>query len=219
MKYCMRCGYENQDTARFCQNCGAPLSAAEPPAGAAPDSEKTALPATPAPEPADEDQTVLLNHTAAQGAANNMMGAASLGTEPAAALQEDDATVLLASSPSAEPAEGGDETVLLGGPSGAAAYPPPPQQEIPAAVPSSDRTPTEYLFAGEPTPAAGQSEYIPPVQQGWPVPAGNAAPPFIPPQNPAVQKAGEPGKKKRRGLWITLICVLAVVVLGAVTAG
>ena len=38
-------------------------------------------------------------------------------------------------------------------------------------------------------------------------------------QNPAVQKAGEPGKEKRRGLWITLICVLAVVVLGAVTAG
>lgn len=253
MKYCMRCGYENQDTARFCQNCGAPLSAAEPPAGAAPDSEKTALPATPAPEvsgqnnetaqlsqpvdntagqgdetvllnapapePADEDQTVLLNHTAAQGAANNMMGAASPETEPAAALQEDDATVLLASSPLAEPAEGGDETVLLGGPSGEAAYTPPPQQEIPAAVPSSDRTPTEYLFAGEPTPAAGQSEYIPPVQQGGPVPAGNAAPPFIPPQNPAVQKAGELGKKKRRGLWITLICVLAVVVLGAVTAG
>lgn len=86
----------------------------------------------PTPEPADEDQTVLLNHTAAQGAANNMMGAASLETEPAAALQEDDATFLLASSPSAEPAEGGDETVLLGGPSGAAAYPPPPQQEIPA---------------------------------------------------------------------------------------
>lgn len=30
MKYCSQCGYENQDVAKFCENCGAPLAAGSP---------------------------------------------------------------------------------------------------------------------------------------------------------------------------------------------
>lgn len=195
----------------------APPPAVEP----APDSEKTVLLTTPAPEVSNQnDETVQLPQPV-----NNSAG-------------QEDRTVLL-DSPALETADG-DRTVLLNNTAAAeinrnmtetasaktepiAALPEDDATVLlassPAAVPPPDRTPTQYLFAGEPNPAAGQPEYVPPVQQGGPVPVDNVAPPFIPPQNPEAQRATKPGKKKRRGLWVTLICVLAVVILGALTVG
>ena len=227
MKYCTQCGKPNPDEAAFCVNCGEPFRIRWNP-GADGDGGEDAtvlLPQAPTEESAGEDATVLLGATPVaeengedvtillpQAPAGETAGEDAtvlLGATPAAEGNGEDATILLPQAPAGETA-GEDATVLLGNPEAEKAYTPPlqqPGQDVEGAS-------TRHLFPGpsfireeesREESSSTASEYAVAAE-------GEEAPPFQPPEDDQNQN---PEKKKKKGKIITLICVLALVVLGA----
>ncbi len=223
MKYCTQCGKPNPDEAAFCVNCGEPFRIRWNPGADGGEGATVLLPQAPTEESAGEDATVLLGAVpAAEGNGENATillpqapteesagedATVLLGAVPAAEGNGENATILLPQTPAGKSA-GEDATVLLGNPEAEKAYTPPLQQ------PDQDveEASTRHLFPGpsfireeesREESSSTASEYAVAAE-------GGEVPPFQPPENDQNQN---PGKKK--GKIITLICVLALVVIGA----
>ena len=248
MKYCMRCGGANEDDARYCVSCGNELGQPPVKETRPKEDGTVLLGQPPVKETQPkEDGTVLLGQPPVKEARPEENGTVLLGQPPVKETQpEEDGTVLLGQPPVKEtrPKEDGtvllgqppvkesrpeeDGTVLLGQPPVKEARPKedgtvllgqPPVKETRRQASEQQRsaqegTATECLFE-EPAKEESSQAYLPPIKQG-PLDVKEEAPAtFQPKENTDGPKEG---KKKRRGLLITLICVGVVALLGVLTA-
>ena len=176
------------------------------------DDATVLLSSVPESNDAGDDATVLLGSVPESNDAGDD-ATVLLSSVPASNDAGDDATILLGSVPESDSA-GEDATVLLGGaPSmdgnGQDVYMPPMQQ--PNGTDAQGAS-TQHLFPGAEF-VKKEAEGEPSVSKIEEMPADEGdAPPFIPPENKENQNGD---KKKKKGKLITLLCVLAVVVIGA----
>lgn len=221
--FCTRCGARNDDTAKFCVTCGAPLMSAEQLAGTAPAAPQPAAPEPVAPEPVAPDAAPEQAAPAPGFAAPEGMPAEPPAAEPVAA---EPVSPVVAEEPAAEPGP-----VVAEEP---ASEPQPATAPEPAAEP--DPTPFDAPEPEQPAPWVPQpSEAVPSQPAPWAPQLSQPAPsqpapqqpaPWAPqpgqaaPQQPPAAWTGQPqqpptfeqpGQKRRTGLIIGIVATFLVI--------